>query len=67
MQSLKTDVSRRDNEEVARLLINVNDYSMNASIQQIHRSLNILEHPLVTARIKAVINRTSDYNFKNSV
>lgn len=46
----KTDVSGLDNEELARLLINVNDYSTNAFIQQIRRSLNILERPLVTAR-----------------
>ncbi|MGM9928099.1 MAG: insertion element protein, partial [Bacillus sp. (in: firmicutes)] len=46
----KTDVSGLSTNELAKLILQVNDHSSNAFIQQIRRRLNILERPLVTAR-----------------
>lgn len=46
----KTDVSALSTDELAKLMLQMNDHSSNAFIQQIRRRLNILERPLVTAR-----------------
>lgn len=46
----KTDLSSLEPKEIAKLILNVNDNATNAFIQQIRRSLSILERPLTTAR-----------------
>lgn len=46
----RTDVSAFETEELARLILSVNDHATNSFIQQIRRRLSILERPLVTAR-----------------
>jgi hypothetical protein len=46
----KTDLSSLEPNDIATMILNVNDYSANAFIQQIRRRLSILERPLVTAR-----------------
>jgi hypothetical protein len=46
----KTDLSSLEPEEVAKLILNVNDHSTNFFIQHIRRKLSVLERPLTTAR-----------------
>jgi len=50
MVDCTTDLTRYDNSHIANLLMNVNSHCTNAFIQQIRRSLSILERPLSTAR-----------------
>ncbi|MHA6529133.1 insertion element protein [Paenibacillus sp. BAC0078] len=45
-----TDLSAYEPYQIAKMIIQVNDKSTNAFIQQIRRRLNILERPLVGAR-----------------
>ena len=45
-----TDLSAYDPKQVAKMVIQINDKSSNAFMQQIRRRINILERPLVTAR-----------------
>jgi transposase-like protein len=45
-----TDTSSLSNEHLARLIVKANDNSVNAFLQEIRRSLSILERPLVTSR-----------------
>ncbi|NPV90949.1 MAG: insertion element protein [Firmicutes bacterium] len=45
-----TDISGYREEELARMLLNVNSHASNAFLQQIRRRLSILERPLLTAR-----------------
>ncbi|WP_326182387.1 insertion element protein [Virgibacillus halodenitrificans] len=45
-----TDLSSLEPKEIAKMVMNVNDNSTNSFIQQIRRSLSILERPLMTAR-----------------
>lgn len=40
----KTDLSSLESKDIARLILNVNDKATNAFIQQIRRSLSILEN-----------------------
>ncbi|MBT2724766.1 insertion element protein [Bacillus sp. ISL-46] len=43
-----TDTSKLSNEHLARLIVRANDNAVNAFLQEIRRSLSILERPLVT-------------------
>jgi transposase-like protein len=45
-----TDLSSLEPEQVAKMLLNVNDHATNFFIQQIRRKLSVLERPLTTAR-----------------
>jgi hypothetical protein len=45
-----TDLSSLEPEEIARMVLDVNDHSTNFFIQQIRRRLSGLERPLTTAR-----------------
>jgi transposase-like protein len=45
-----TDLSSLEPKDIAKMVINVNDNATNSFIQQIRRSLSILERPLMTAR-----------------
>jgi hypothetical protein len=45
-----TDTSNLSDEHLARLIIQANDNSVNAFLQEIRRSLSFLERPLVTSR-----------------
>ncbi|WP_449536411.1 insertion element protein [Ferdinandcohnia sp. Marseille-Q9671] len=45
-----TDTSKLSNEHLARLIVRANDNAVNAFLQEIRRSLSILERPLVTSR-----------------
>jgi hypothetical protein len=45
-----TDLSSLEPEEIAQMVIKVNDHSTNFFIQQIRRRLSVLERPLTTAR-----------------
>lgn len=45
-----TDLSSLEPEQVANLVLNVNDKTTSAFMQQIRRRISILERPLVTAR-----------------
>lgn len=46
----RTDLSSYEPEEIANMVLNVNDNAVNSFIQLIRRRLSILERPLVTAR-----------------
>lgn len=46
----RTDVSGLDNDELAKMVLQVNDHATNSFIQQIRRRISILERPLLTAR-----------------
>lgn len=46
----RTDVSSFENNQLAEMLLSVNDHATNSFIQQIRRRVSILERPLVTAR-----------------
>lgn len=46
----RTDVSSYENDQLAEMLLSVNDHATNSFIQQIRRRISILERPLVTAR-----------------
>ena len=46
----RTDVSIFEPNELARMILTVNDHATNSFIQQIRRRVSILERPLVTAR-----------------
>ena len=50
MVDCTTDLTKYDNNHISNLLMNVDSRSTNAFIQQIRRSLSILERPLSTAR-----------------
>jgi transposase-like protein len=50
MVDCTTDLSSYERGEIAKMLMNVNDSSVNAFMNQIRRRLSILERPLVTAR-----------------
>jgi hypothetical protein len=45
-----TDLSSYEPEQIASMILNVNDNASNFFIQQIRRRLSILERPLTTAR-----------------
>ncbi|MFT8321147.1 MAG: insertion element protein [Bacillus sp. (in: firmicutes)] len=45
-----TDLSSFEPKDIAKMVMNVNDNATNSFIQQIRRSLSILERPLMTAR-----------------
>lgn len=45
-----TDISHLNVEELAKLILNVNDNALNSFLQEIRRSLPVLERPLVTSR-----------------
>ena len=45
-----TDMSHLENEALAKLLLNVNDNAVNSFLQEIRRSLSVIERPLVTSR-----------------
>ncbi|MDF2556592.1 MAG: hypothetical protein K0R71_420 [Bacillales bacterium] len=45
-----TDLSSLQPEDIAKMVLNVNDHSTNFFFQQIRRRLSILERPLTTAR-----------------
>jgi len=45
-----TDLSSLEPEQVAKMILNVNDHATNFFIQHIRRKLSILERPLTTAR-----------------
>lgn len=45
-----TDTSKLSDEHLARLIVKASDNSVNAFLQEIRRSLSVLERPLVTAR-----------------
>lgn len=46
----RTDLSALEPNEIAKMLLNVNDHSTNSFIQQIRRYISSLERPLTTAR-----------------
>jgi len=46
----RTDLSSLEPNEIARMILNVNDHSTNSFIQQIRRYISTLERPLTTAR-----------------
>jgi hypothetical protein len=46
----RTDVNMYDNDQLAKILLSINDHATNSFIQQIRRRISILERPLVTAR-----------------
>ncbi|WP_339315246.1 hypothetical protein [Paenibacillus sp. FSL R10-2734] len=48
--STTTDLSSYEPKDIAKMVLQVNDKSTNAFMQQIRRRINILERPLVTAR-----------------
>lgn len=50
MIDVVTDMSHLDNEALANLLLGVNDNAVNSFLQEIRRSLSVLERPLVTSR-----------------
>lgn len=45
-----TDTSQLSGEHLARLIVKANDNSVNAFLQEIRRSISVLERPLVTSR-----------------
>ncbi|MDP4084976.1 MAG: insertion element protein [Bacillota bacterium] len=45
-----TDTSNLSDEHLARLIVKANDNSVNAFLQEIRRSVSVLERPLVTSR-----------------
>jgi hypothetical protein len=45
-----TDTRDLSNEELARILVNIGNWSTNNFFQELHRSISILERPLITAR-----------------
>jgi hypothetical protein len=45
-----TDTNKLSNEHLARLIVRANDNAVNSFLQEIRRSLSILERPLVTSR-----------------
>ena len=45
-----TDTSKLNDEDLARLIVQANDNSVNAFLQEIRRCLSVLERPLVTSR-----------------
>lgn len=45
-----TDLSSYESEDIAKMILEVNDNATNAFIQQMRRRLSILERPLMTAR-----------------
>lgn len=46
----RTDLSSLESNEIAKMVLNVNDHSTNSFIQQIRRRVSSLERPLTTAR-----------------
>jgi len=46
----RTDVSSLDVNELASVIMNINDHATNSFIQQIRRRISILERPSVIAR-----------------
>src|SRR5699024_5920645 len=50
MIDVVTDMSHLNEEKLASLLLSVNDNAVNSFIQEIRRSISILERPLVTSR-----------------
>jgi len=46
----RTDLSSLEPNEIAKMILNVNDHSTNSFIQQIRRRISSLERPLTTAR-----------------
>jgi hypothetical protein len=46
----RTDLSSLEPNEIAKMILNVNDHSTNSFIQQIRRRISFLERPLTTAR-----------------
>lgn len=46
----RTDLSSVEPQEIAKMILNVNDHSTNSFIQQIRRRISSLERPLTTAR-----------------
>jgi len=50
MIDVATDISHLSNEALANLLVSVNDNAVNSFLQEIRRSLSVLERPLVTSR-----------------
>ena len=57
----RTDLSALEPNEIAKMLLNVNDHSTNSFIQQIRRYISSLERPLTTLVVirRAIFTLTS--------
>ncbi|OIK09706.1 hypothetical protein [Bacillus sp. MUM 13] len=62
----RTDVSAFENDELADMILSVNDHATNSFIQQIRRRISILERSLVTARGKGKSYIYANFNPKYS-